>query len=82
MEEHRSPRLVTQRHLAVDPVRPAPSAAPASEPESPPAPAPSTSGKAPPVAEPSNRALLERQIKWHRERARFESHRARDEESR
>ena len=70
MEERPSPRLVTQRHLEVD--TPPPAVAPPPEPPDrmlPPV------VRSPPEAGPSNRGLLERQRRWLRERAKFESKR-------
>lgn len=79
MEERDSPRFVTQRHLEVD--RPAPDDNPAREP---PAPIPPTvPGPPAPLVPsgPSNGGLLERQRRWFRERARFESRRPEDDGS-
>lgn len=74
MEERSGPRLVTQRQLevAAPPADPTP-ASPAPSPDPPAAPVPSE-----PVG-PSNRGLLARQLRWFRERARFESKRPDDE---
>lgn len=80
MEERRSPRLVMQRRLELEPIRPstAPTSVPAPEaPTRPPAIARSASA---PLA-PSNGALVERQLRWYRERAKFETHRPGDEGS-
>jgi hypothetical protein len=76
MEERSGPRLVTQRHLEV-----APGAAESPPDPEPPSPSPPPSpGTSAPVG-PSNRLLLERQLRWLRERAKFESRRPDDEGS-
>jgi hypothetical protein len=74
MEERSSARLVTQRQLEVEP-RPPDAGSPPVLPAPPPPPSPPPS--LPRV--PSNRDLLERQIRWLRERAKFESKRPEDE---
>ena len=80
MEERRGARIVTQRHLQVEPV-PEPSApSPAPPPEPSPRAGPSLPPADAPVA-PSNQGLLERQLRWNRERAKFESSRSADGES-
>jgi hypothetical protein len=76
MEERGSSRLVTQRQLEVEAPRPV-----SPPPTEDPAPAPPGAPAAPIPAEPSNRRLLERQLRWFRERARFESRRPDDEGS-
>jgi len=72
MAERRGARLVTQRRLEVaPPVGPAVDPSPA-----PPAAAPTPPPSARPASEPvpaSNRGLLERQLRWHRERTKFEN---------
>ena len=74
MAERRGARLVTQRRLELAST-PEPAAGP------PPAPSPAPASSPPPVrpadkpVAPSNRELLDRQLRWHRERARFESSR-------
>ncbi|MGA7476256.1 MAG: hypothetical protein WBW47_03445 [Thermoplasmata archaeon] len=65
---------MTQRQLEVEP--PSPPAAPVPDP-------PTRSPAAPRAAsasvDPSNRGLLERQLRWHRERAKFEANRPAEE---
>ncbi len=71
MEDRRGARVVTQRHLEVEPTREPPPTEPPPPPEAPPrAPAPSRPPEEP--IPPSNRGLLDRQLRWHRERAKFE----------
>lgn len=77
MEERSGPRLVTQRQLEVEPLRPA--SAPA--PEAPARPPSAAQAASSPVG-PSNRGLLERQLRWYRERAKFEANRPGEEASR
>lgn len=81
MEERRGPRVVTQRQLEVEPTRAPSVPAPAPPPEGPPRPVPAL----PPADRPipsSNQGLLDRQLRWHRERTKFESARTAGEESR
>jgi len=74
MEERGSPRLVTQRQLEIESPRASVAPARALPPSETPTPA------TPPAASgPSNRGLLERQLRWYRERAKFESNRTHDE---
>ena len=89
MEERSSPRLVTQRQLEVEPPRPA--ASPTSEvaPSKVPALANATATPPPPAVPavsapvgPSNLGLLDRQLRWYRERAKFEASRPAEEASR
>lgn len=72
MEERRGARVMTQRRLEVEPVLepslPEPTAPSGPSPR---APAPSRPPDEP--IPPSNRGLLERQLRWHRERAKFEA---------
>jgi len=73
MEGRRGAGLMTQRRLEVEP----PPAAPAVPPS--PAPPPTPSAAQGPVrpadrpVPPSNEGLLERQLRWQRERGRFEA---------
>ena len=78
MEERSGSRLVTQRHLEVEPVP----SEPPSAPEEPPHPSPPMRPVDSVPGPPSNRGLLERQLRWFRERARFESRRQDDDGSR
>jgi hypothetical protein len=80
VEERRGARGVKQRHLEVEPPRPPPSEPPVPPPEEPPRPAPAQPPADRPIP-PSNRGLLERQLRWHRERAKFESGRGAGEET-
>lgn len=80
MAERRGSRLVTQRRLEVAP----PVEPPAASLPTIPSPSPSPSRPARPANEPvspSNRGLLERQLRWHRERAKFENGHRTDETS-
>jgi len=76
VEERDRPGRLTQRKFEVE-SRPAPSPAPSELPTSPP-PSPPEKPVRPLV--PSNQALLERQLKWFRERARYESRRTEEGE--
>lgn len=76
MAERSGARVVTQHQLEDGP--PAETASPALPPE-PPTPL-ASSERAPPPA-PSNRGLIDRQMRWLKERARFESKRPDDEGS-
>jgi len=68
LEERESPRVVTQRQLEVDAPRPDPPREP------PPEASPSVPDSRPPIPMiPSNLGLLERRLRWFRERAKFES---------
>jgi len=74
LEERESPRLLTQRHLEgigapPSPPTPGPAAGPTSPPSIPP--------NVP--AERSNAGLLERQLRWFRERSRFDARPREDE---
>ena len=90
MEERHGSRLVSQRHFEVEPpptppISPAPPASSPPPPNAPtesPAAAPPSPPGPPPRVDPSNRGLLERQLKWLRERAKFESRRPSEEGSR
>jgi len=76
MAERRGPRLVTQRRLEAAPPAAPPGVAPETVSVSAPPRSPSPPPTARPATEPvrpSNHALLERQLRWHRERAKFES---------
>lgn len=76
MEVRSGPRVVTQRQLEIVP----PPAEPPANTEAPtPPPRIAEGPQAPPG--PSNQGLLERQARWMRERARFESSRPDDEGS-
>ncbi len=93
MEERSSPRLVTQRQFEIEPARPpsspasstisSPVAFPVSPPKSEPAnqTPPALPAVSTPVG-PSNRGLLDRQLRWYRERAKFEANRPAEEASR
>ena len=72
MEERRGARIVTQRHLEVEPAPAPPASPPSPPPESPPAP-PSPARSPSQPLEPSGAGLIERQLRWYRERAKFES---------
>jgi len=82
MEEHRGPRLVMQRQLEVEPKAPASPSTGEASPEPPSGPASEPTVEAPTAGPPSNQALLERQLRWYRERAKFESRRPGEEEPR
>ena len=80
MADRRGARLVTQRKLEAEPTT-EPSAGP---PPAPPGPPEASHPPARPANEPvppSNRGLLDRQLRWHRERARFESGRGSNDRS-
>lgn len=74
MEERGSSRLVTQRQLEAEPAM----SLPVPTPKSPDSSAPVALAIPQPQG-PSNRGLLERQLRWFKERAKFES-RAPDDE--
>ena len=80
MEARRGSRLLTQRLLEVDPVRPPP--APPTVPNVvTPAPSPTVLRSASEPVRASNDGLLARQQRWQLERAKFESTRSSDERS-
>jgi len=72
MAERGGPRVVKQRRLEAPPSTELPEAPPVAPPPSSPPP-PITTRPADEPVPPSNRSLLERQLRWHRERSKFES---------
>jgi len=72
MEGGRGAGLMTQRRLEVEPPPLAPAGSPSPDPPPSPPAAPSPVRPADRPVPPSNEGLLERQLRWQRERARFE----------
>jgi hypothetical protein len=75
VEERRGARLVTQRRLEVEHA-PEPSVPEPAAPSGAPSRAPTPPRPPDEPIPPSNRGLLERQLRWHRERVKFEAGRA------
>ncbi len=81
MEERHVARGVTQRHLELEPAPPAAPELPLPPvPEPPPKPSPTLPPADAPIPS-SNSGLLERQLRWHRERAKFETNRGAAQDS-
>jgi hypothetical protein len=72
MDERRGTRLVTQRHLELE--SPVPPSTPVPEPPPEPVSSSPPPGRPPdrPIP-PSNTSLLDRQLRWQRERGKFEA---------